>query len=364
MNKGGGNSNIAWVRGNVVATGPDSGGFLRPYIELDLGSVQTVDSMMLWGLPKQLPGMGYWGLPDYSVVSKNLRVCLSETSFYSMGMQEIDEFNKLAMNTSVAKFDVAQAGAAPIPTSSTAGIDKLISTEDLVGTAYNDKLTGDNNANRLAGGKGADTVNGGGGDDVFVQDTDQVGDILDGGPGNDTVDYSATAQQAGVNVSLDSGSAFNFAASGAASMDKLTNFENVTASLLNDIVTGDSGANRLAGLSGDDRLVGSAGNDTFDGGLGRDMAYYGSLGVGSSINANLAAGRVDKTVAAMPGTAVNIGAWGRYIRISTRLRAIHPGCRWRNWRCFPAGSMWPPASPAQWAPLAASSKRPITIRWP
>ncbi|MCU1719881.1 beta strand repeat-containing protein, partial [Pseudomonas sp. 5P_5.1_Bac1] len=65
-----------------------------------------------------------------------------------------------------------------------AGLDTLVSIENLIGSDYNDTLTGDGGANRLEGGLGNDTLNGGGGDDVLIGGRGD--DTLTGGPGSDT----------------------------------------------------------------------------------------------------------------------------------------------------------------------------------
>ncbi|UVM57381.1 retention module-containing protein [Pseudomonas sp. B21-012] len=57
-----------------------------------------------------------------------------------------------------------------------AGTDTLVAIENLIGSDYNDTLTGNDNANVLNGGLGNDTLIGGGGDDVLI-----------GGPGNNTL---------------------------------------------------------------------------------------------------------------------------------------------------------------------------------
>ncbi|MFK8331342.1 retention module-containing protein [Pseudomonas sp. BJa5] len=61
-----------------------------------------------------------------------------------------------------------------------AGTDTLSGIENLIGSDYNDNLTGDGNANLLSGGLGNDTLNGGGGNDVLI-----------GGPGNNTLSGGA-----------------------------------------------------------------------------------------------------------------------------------------------------------------------------
>ncbi|WP_157969676.1 beta strand repeat-containing protein, partial [Pseudomonas huaxiensis] len=65
-----------------------------------------------------------------------------------------------------------------------AGLDTLVSIENLIGSDYNDTLTGDAGANRLEGGLGNDTLNGGGGDDVLIGGRGD--DTMTGGPGSDT----------------------------------------------------------------------------------------------------------------------------------------------------------------------------------
>ena len=66
-----------------------------------------------------------------------------------------------------------------------AGLDTLVSIENLVGSNFADTLTGDGNANTLQGGQGDDALSGGGGHDVLQGQAGR--DILDGGAGNDTL---------------------------------------------------------------------------------------------------------------------------------------------------------------------------------
>jgi Ca2+-binding RTX toxin-like protein len=63
------------------------------------------------------------------------------------------------------------------------GSDTLVSIENLTGSNYNDRLTGNTGANRLNGGSGNDTLTGGAGKDQ-----------LSGGSGNDTFDFNALAE--------------------------------------------------------------------------------------------------------------------------------------------------------------------------
>ncbi|MDZ7713525.1 MAG: matrixin family metalloprotease [Rhodovibrio sp.] len=141
--------------------------------------------------------------------------------------------------------------------------------ENLIGSAYDDDLAGDGNANRLNGLAGDDRLAGLGGNDRVV-----YGDGLDsvyGGSGQDAMDFSETgeavwahlgyggAYQAwtrdGATGDVDSGSWFAIA-----SVDGV---ENLTGSSYDDDLAGDGNANRLNGRAGDDRLQGKGGEDTF-----------------------------------------------------------------------------------------------------
>ncbi|AZC68319.1 retention module-containing protein [Pseudomonas chlororaphis] len=68
-----------------------------------------------------------------------------------------------------------------------AGTDILTAIENLVGSNYNDSLTGDNNANIITGGLGNDVLNGGGGDDLLIGGLGN--NSLSGGSGSDTFQW-------------------------------------------------------------------------------------------------------------------------------------------------------------------------------
>ena len=81
--------------------------------------------------------------------------------------------------------------------------DVLIDIENLIGSDYDDTLSGDNRDNILLGGAGDDTLAGGGG-----------GDLLLGGPGTDTVTYERNFSNHGVRVDLAAGVADGSTAEG------------------------------------------------------------------------------------------------------------------------------------------------------
>jgi serralysin len=162
-----------------------------------------------------------------------------------------------------------------------AGSDTLTNIENLSGSAFNDTLGGDANANILSGLAGNDILNGGAGNDTLTGLTGN--DTLNRGAGNDSMDGGAAgsdtasyADAAGaVTVSLvRQGAAQNTIGAGT---DTLANFENLTGSAFNDTLTGDGNANILSGLAGNDALNGGAGNDTLTGAAGNDT-LIGGLG--------------------------------------------------------------------------------------
>lgn len=184
------------------------------------------------------------------------------------------------------------------------GGDKLISIENVYGSAFNDTLIGDAGVNYLAGGDGHDSLSGGKGEDNLFggagADTllgGQNDDYMQGGAGNDTLDggdgsdWSAYDDAvSGVTVNLTLTAAQN---TGGGGVDKLVGVENVYGSAFSDNLTGDAkdntligggtGNDTLSGGQGDDFLQGGSGNDVFDGGAGFDTVSFEN-GVGAWID--------------------------------------------------------------------------------
>jgi Ca2+-binding RTX toxin-like protein len=155
------------------------------------------------------------------------------------------------------------------------GSDTLVSIENVVGSAFNDTLTGNGSANVLDGGAGADNIQGGGGDDTLVGG--DGGDTLDGGAGNNTVDYSGSSAAVTINLSSGRGSG------GAATGDTLSNIQNIMASAFNDKLTGNGQANVLTGGAGNDQITGGGGSDIMNGGTGADdFIFANSTDIGTS----------------------------------------------------------------------------------
>jgi Ca2+-binding RTX toxin-like protein len=156
----------------------------------------------------------------------------------------------------------------------TAEDDTFSSIENVLGSIFDDHLSGDDDINVLSGSSGDDWLKGGGG-----------ADTLDGGTGNDTATY--LNHGGGVTVSLDTGTG----TAGDALGDVLTDIENLYGTAYADTLFGDSGANILHGDNGDDLLKGAGGADRLIGGEGVDTAtYLGSTAVAVNLTTGTAAG--------------------------------------------------------------------------
>ena len=203
--------------------------------------------------------------------------------------------------------------------------DTLLAIEQVIGSLFNDVITGNADDNvvsanggddvlsglggtdTLLGGNGYDVLYGGDGDDTL--DGGDQNDILTGGDGYDTLgggDGVDTASYAGsdhwVWIDLYSAGGDN---------DTFTSIESVIGSAYEDVLLGDGGNNVLSGLAGIDQiggqggddvlfggdggdaldggeqndiLVGGAGADILTGGLGIDRASYATSAAGVTIN--------------------------------------------------------------------------------
>jgi Ca2+-binding RTX toxin-like protein len=160
-----------------------------------------------------------------------------------------------------------------------AGVDTLVSIENVIGTQFNDSITGNALANLLQGGIGNDALFGMDGDDTL--DGGFGDDIMQGQGGTDIASYRSAG--AGVAVSLALQGAYQNTVS--AGSDYLNGIEGLDGSPFGDTLIGSNAGNLLAGGGGNDTIDGGAGNDTIDGGgdddflvggPGTDIASYAS----------------------------------------------------------------------------------------
>ncbi|MDF1734251.1 MAG: VWA domain-containing protein [Minwuia sp.] len=225
------------------------------------------------------------------------------------------------------------------------GQDSLAGIENLIGSDFDDIVTGDLQANLILGGAGSDDILGAGGADTIFGEAgddfveggdgdDQVfggagndllvgedeivvpggngstpgDDTLDGGDGDDTLDGGAG------NDHLIGGTGFDLADyvsspdAVAADLvtgqvtgegtDTLSGIEAVSGSALGDLLAGDGVANLLQGNDGNDTLSGGGGDDTLDGGADTDTADFSSsfIGVDVDLVAGTASGQGNDTL--------------------------------------------------------------------
>ena len=138
----------------------------------------------------------------------------------------------------VTSVTLALAGDSQSIAQLTGGADNdfVYEIENVIGTAGEDIVYGDDRNNIVQTLAGDDNLAGGAG-----------ADLLDGGDGSDTVNYDSAA--AGVIVNLSSNAASDDGDSGT---DTFVSIENVNGSLHDDMISGDINANILNGDLGDD----------------------------------------------------------------------------------------------------------------
>ena len=141
--------------------------------------------------------------------------------------------------------------------------DVLTNILDLVGSRYDDTLTGNQYRNVFEGGLGADTMDGG------VNVSSDIYDFA-------SYQHSATAVVASLQDSTQN--------TAEADGDTYTNIRGLIGSAFGDTLVGDQHDNVLWGLGGDDLLIVGIGSDEANGAFGFDTMSYRKLGYGITLD--------------------------------------------------------------------------------
>lgn len=184
-------------------------------------------------------------------------------------------------------------------------------------------------------GSGNDQMYGEGGDDtldggLISNGTGAGGDVMDGGPGVDTVDYSGRGNAA-LHVTEDG--VANDGQDGEG--DNVMNVERILAAGGNDAIVGDGSADELDGAGGDDALYGGGGADKLYGGTatsstgsGHDTLYGGPgadlLSGGDGTDAASYADRTNPVVVTIDDQA-NDGASGEGDNVLSDIEGVVGG---------------------------------------
>ena len=167
--------------------------------------------------------------------------------------------------------------------------DTLVDIERVIGSANNDFLEGNDDANTLVGGAGSDRLIGMGGDDVL--ESGAGNDFVFGGDGDDRI----------------------FTEDGADRVEAGAGNDVIATGLGSDIAYGDGGDDYMVGEDGNDRLTGGAGADTLSGGEGDDILSGGEdddLVFGADGNDRLNGGEGNDTLNAGNGADILNGDGG------------------------------------------------------
>lgn len=155
--------------------------------------------------------------------------------------------------------------------------DAYVSIENLIGSQGFDNLRGTLDANVIRGEanvdyifgrRGDDTLEGGIGDDVLFGGVGA--DALIGGANRDRAQYSEALTAVEVDL------AHPHMNTGEAAGDSFDSIEDLAGGFFADVLSGNSGVNRLFGREGEDTLNGREGNDYLNGGANADILDGGA----------------------------------------------------------------------------------------
>ena len=158
--------------------------------------------------------------------------------------------------------------------------------DQIYGGSLAETLYGEAGNDTIRGGDGADTIFGGTGNDLVYGNIDGDKAYGDDGTGNialtsDTLDFSDITSS---NLQIDMASGSVKQVGNATVLSTFAEFENITGSSGDDLLTGDTNVNIIKGGSGNDTIFVSNGADSIDGGIGIDTIDFSTRATSVSIN--------------------------------------------------------------------------------
>lgn len=180
--------------------------------------------------------------------------------------------------------DLSNASRQTVNAGLTLALLSASTVENVIGTALNDRMTGNSLANILTGGAGNDT---------YRFDTDLVlgsDTIIEAGGGIDTLDLSTTTTR-NIAINLSNASAQVVNAGLTLTLSSATTIENVVTGSLHDTVTGNALNNIMSGGAGNDTYTFNTntalGADTVLDSAGIEMLSFVGSTADASINLGL-----------------------------------------------------------------------------
>ena len=268
LNGGGGNDNISGAAGNDTLSGGDDGD--------QLAGGDGNDTLNGGAGADFLDGGAGTDIADYSGASGAVIVNLAAGG--TGGEAAGDSYVSIETVNGSRFDDTLTAAAAGTTLLGGEGNDKIyggIGADVLYGNAGTDLLVGGAGNDVLNGGDGKDILSGGDGNDILLPGLifgpDLGVELVDGGTGIDTISFSGVTTAVTADLGTGKATALLAGAPYYSVNVSISNVENITGGVANDILTGNAGTNVLSGGDGGDQLAGGDGNDTLNGGAGNDV---------------------------------------------------------------------------------------------
>lgn len=231
---------------------------------------------------------GLWGSLDHAISSESLSSQITSVTTWAINAQEStvydyntnfksaqtqtliqpDQYRSSDHNPLLIGLNLSSTSTAPVEPTTPISHDTPI-----------------NSTNTVTGTEKGEVSNGTMANDLFI--SSKGNDVINGGLGNDTLDYSN--QLAAINAMLNkqqvTGTGFNH---------RVLSIENIIGTQYDDNITGNDYANILKGGNGNDTLNGGKGNDILQGDLGNDKYIFdANFGSDNILDFDKTAGNTD-----------------------------------------------------------------------